>query len=295
MFSYRYMRMNMDGMRDGTEAVQVAAVVSPEGYDFRVSPLNMPMDMHMLGVMTALSDRLTLMGMVNVVDISMDHQTRMGGNFSTNSSGLGDIAVSALIRIWDQQNQRIHLNAGLSIPTGSIDAMGVTPASAPNETLLPYPMQVGSGTFEVLPGLTYLGQANSLSWGAQARGRIRLGENDRSYRWGQQVQLTGWLAYRLASWISLSGRLNGSWAGDISGADPAYNNAVMMRMVPTVFGANFGGTQVFAGLGTNVYLPSGALKNLRLGAEVELPLFRNLNGPQLETDFALTIGVQYSF
>ena len=74
---------------------------------------------------------------------------------------------------------RVLVGAGISFPTGSIDKKDDTPA-APDQQL-PYPMQLGSGTFDLLPGLTYLGQAGKLGWGAEAMATLRLGENSNDY------------------------------------------------------------------------------------------------------------------
>ena len=45
-------------------------------------------------------------------------------------------------------------------------------------------MQLGSGSFDFLPGLTYTGHAKHYSWGAQGRAEIRLNENsaDRNFK-----------------------------------------------------------------------------------------------------------------
>ena len=40
---------------------------------------------------------------------------------------------------------------------------------------------------------------------------------------------------------------------------------------------------------------SGPLEGLRFAFEMLFPLYRNLDGPQLETDWTLTSGVQYVF
>jgi len=38
---------------------------------------------------------------------------------------------------------------------------------------LPYPMQIGSGTFDLYPGLTYTGQRDQAGWGGQVLATIR--------------------------------------------------------------------------------------------------------------------------
>ncbi len=94
----------------------------------------------------------------------------------------------------------------MSFPTGSIDKKDDTPMGSNQQ--LPYPMQLGSGTFDLLPGITYLGQHNDISWGAQVSGVIRLGENDRDYRLGNRFDATAWGAYDWFNWVSTSSSMD---------------------------------------------------------------------------------------
>ena len=70
MASYRYMRMDMNGMRQGANRVSSDEVFA-EGY--LVTPESMTMDMHMLGFMYGFSERLTLTLMGNYSESKMDH------------------------------------------------------------------------------------------------------------------------------------------------------------------------------------------------------------------------------
>jgi len=258
MVSYRFMRMGMDGMRDGTSSLSNEAVLAT----YMVTPITMPMSMHMIGTMYALSDRLTLMAMFNFLNSEMEHLTRMGGSFVTQSGGFGDMQVAGLYKLLDNGKNRLHLNLGVRIPTGSITEQDITPASEPNETQLPYPMQVGTGSWHVIPGMTFVHQGGYGSFGAQLVGNFLLNENDRDYRWGNSGKLTAWYSYLFADWISASVRATGMTAGSIRGADPAYNMALMNNMVPTVDPDNFGGERIDLGFGLNFYIPN--LKGLRL-------------------------------
>lgn len=150
MLSYRYMRMTMDGNRDGTDSLSAQDVL---GQGFMVTPLNMTMEMHMLGAMFAPTDDVTLMAMVPFLRNEMDHLTGMGANFTTESEGLGDISVTALWRMFENERDRAHLNLGLSLPTGSIDERDATPINP--SAKLPYPMQLGSGTTDLILGGTW--------------------------------------------------------------------------------------------------------------------------------------------
>ncbi len=291
MFSYRFMHMGMEGMLDGTAEVPNDQVVSPTGYDFMVTPTEMPMQMHMVGAMYAPSDRVTLMAMFNYLSKSMDHVTRAGGAFTTESGGFGDIGVTALVGLVQEGPNRLHLNLGATLPTGTVEAMDETPASGGSEVQLPYPMQIGTGTFALQPGFTYLGMAERVSWGAQGRSTFQLGENDRDWKVGNQYMGTTWFGFRATEQFSLSARLAYQRWENYSGTDAAFGD---LMMVPTVNADLLGGQRLDVPLGANFWVASGALRGLRVLAEYALPVWQNLNGPQLETTGVFTVGVQLS-
>ncbi len=286
MFSYRYMSMNMENLKQGKGDASFDDALT----DYMVTPTKMPMNMYMLGAMYAPSDRITLMVMFNYLNMEMDHITRMGGTFTTEASGFGDIQISGLYKFFNKNKQSMHGQLGFSIPTGSVTESDVIPASAPNEVELPYPMQIGSGTFDANLGLTYLCQGNLFSYGAQLKGTFRFGKNDREYSYGNRYSLNNWLAVKTTDWLSFSVRVEGSIIGRINDIDPNLNP----MMVITADTNNSGGNRINSGLGFNTYIPNGVLKNLRLGFEFGYPLYQDLNGIQLKNKETFTLGLQYS-
>ena len=287
MFSYRYMYMNMEDLKLGSDDATFDDALA----QYMVTPTQMPMNMHMLGAMYAPSDNITIMAMVNYRSLEMDHVTRMGGTFTTETSGFGDIQLSGLVRLLNVNRQSVHGQLGISIPTGSVTESDVTPASAPNEVELPYPMQVGSGTVDTQLGLTYLGQGEFISWGSQLKGVFRFGENERDFRYGNRYGLNNWLAVKASSWLSFSARIEGVIVSEIEGADPNLNPL----MVITADTDNSGGNFINSGIGLNTYVAQGPLKNLRFGFEFGFPLYQDLNGIQLKTKETLSFGAQYAF
>ena len=285
MFSYRFMSMHMSENKVGTDNVTSAQVLN----DFMVSPTKMNMDMHMIGGMYSPIDQFTLMFMAPLLDIEMDHVTQAGGSFTTSAKGLGDLKLTGLIPIWGNKNLHIHGNLGISLPTGSIDKKGNTPMG--NGVQLPYPMQLGSGTYDILPGLTYHGQKDRWSWGVQANGVIRISDNDQNYTLGDQYEITNWFAANGGSWLSLSLRTAFRQWFDIDGADSRINAAV----VPTADPNLRAGKRLDVFLGANFYIPGSALKGLRIATEFGLPAYQDLDGPQLETDWITNTGLQYTF
>ena len=65
----------------------------------------------MVGIMCALSDELTLMLMGNSSILSMNLSPRMNTVFSTESKGLGDLSLTELIKVYNQNRNSIHLQA----------------------------------------------------------------------------------------------------------------------------------------------------------------------------------------
>jgi len=292
MVSYRYMRMRMDGNRDRTESVSRRDILNPPPDTFQVTPTDMDMSMHMLGLMYAPHDRITLTAMLPFLDQEMDHVTVMGGGFQTESDGVGDLRLGGLIRLVSVGPHDLHLNAGLSVPTGSFDERDDLPTG---RAVLPYPMQIGSGTVDFLPGLTYMGHADWLSWGAQAQGTIRSGTNSRSYTLGNRVDLTSWAAVPLAPWVSLSFRTAWLWQDNIHGKDRTLNlDPTAGPTVPTADPDRQGGHRLDLLAGLNFKLPLGPLGSHRFAIEGGLPAYQWLYGPQLETDWQIMVGWQFA-
>ncbi len=290
MLSYRYMRMRMDGNRDGTNGLSPGAVLAR---GFAATPTDMDVDMHMFGAMYAPVDWLTLMVMLPYVEKSMDHVNVMGVRFQTDADGIGDLEVSGLLRLWEDEVHHLHLNAGFGFPTGDIDRKDFVPVPMQGfqKRRLPYPMQIGSGSYSVIPGLTYTGKLGRGSWGAQALGKIHLDTNDNDYRVGDRFEGTAWAQWSWLDWLSTSFRIKGSVWADYSGADPLLNPA----QIPTADPDLRGGSEIDLAPGVNVVVPLGPLGEHRLAAEVLLPVYRNLDGPQLENDWMVVVGWQKSF
>ena len=148
-----------------------------------------------------------------------------------------------------------------------------------------------SGSVGIAPGITYLGQTNCFSWGAQASGTFYVGDNNRDYKLGNKYNVTAWGAYVLAKWLSASLRINSVIVQNITGADTTLNPA----MIPTADPNLRGGKRIDANLGFNVYSFEGSLKGLRFGVEGGLPIYQNLDGPQLKTSWSIVAGLQYAF
>ncbi|MEP7324262.1 MAG: transporter [Saprospiraceae bacterium] len=288
MVSYRFMQMDMKGIASG-----ITSVGSEEVYnDYIMSPDMMKMDMHMLMGMYGISDRFTIMGMVNYNNSSMDMSLftsdghhHPGSTTTTtsrvhhmNTSGLGDIDLSGWYSLANHLHSQLFIGTGLSIPTGSIHVKGNSDEFMYPNKNYPYMMQLGSGTFRWLQGLGYVYQNNKLNLGAQVSSRFSLGNNAVGYHIGNEASVNTWVAYQWLNQISSSIRLEGNIKDKIHGADPtlyAYNEL-------SANASNYGGKNMLIGLGTVVNFKKNILFFNRLGLEFSLPVYQDLNGIQMK-------------
>ena len=309
VLTYRYGTMEMSGIREGTNDMDANTLVTTVPNVFaalpgqpptiRVAPVSMSMDMHMLGAMYAPSHRLTLMGMLPYVEKSMTMRTYAGpagttvlGDNTSTSNGLGDIRLGALLAFKKTPKGSARVGLGLSLPTGSITKTGqmLSPMNTRPTRRLAYSMQLGSGTYDLHPSLTYETGKRALNWGGQVRGIVRLGENDEGYRFGHEAALTGWLSYRAAPWISYSGRAEYRHAGRIKGRD--------INIAGPSLGAdprNYGGDYITLYAGADLTPQRGLLKGQLLGVELGLPVYQNLNGVQSKADWSLAVAWRKPF
>lgn len=309
MISYRYGTMHMEGNRiDGDDvSPETIATTIPNRFfgapmqppTLRVVPVEMDMQMHMVGAMYAPTDWLTLMVMGNYTIKEMDHITFAGGmgttrlgTFTTKAKGWGDTELSGLFRVWETDNHRLQANIGVSLPTGSNEKTDdvLTPMGMMPTLRLPYPMQLGSGTFDALPGVTYTGHGDKIAWGAQFQSTIRLGENEEDYSLGNVYKTTAWASYAWADWVSTSFRLAAETTGKIDGID-----AAIVAPVQTANPDFQGGTRMDALFGVNLLGQQGHVAGHRLALEAGVPVYQDLNGPQMKSDWRLTIGYQKAF
>lgn len=305
MFSYRFMSMDMENNLQGTNRIDPDTIVTTEPSIFfgnpgqpptlRIVPLDMNMDMHMLGLMYAPTDRLTLMLMANYIEKDMNHVTYMGGtgttvlgNFSTSTSDWGDTSLSVLWSFIKNGQTKLHATIGVSIPTGSTDETGqvLTPMNMQPTVRLPYPMQLGSGSYDPILGLTYNGTRGNLSWGAQWRSVFRSSDNDAGYQLGDETRLTAWISHVPADPVSVSIRVEHFDRSNISGIDP-----MIMGPVQTADPNRQDASRTDIGLGINLAGQHG-LDGWRMAVEYLFPVDQDLAGPQLESDSQLLIGIQ---
>lgn len=299
MVGYRYMfsRQSGDMLRgDNRDGVSDFALINGAcaGRPCYVRPLDMNMHMHMLDIMYAPTDWLNLMLMPQFVEMEMsmrllDESPRTGGHdaigmaithsaHAHTAAGFGDTEMHALIKLFRGRNSALHLGLGLSAPTGDVsvrmrDMMHI------DMGLMDYGMQLGSGTWDFKPSLTYTGARAPLYWGAQISGTMRLEDhNESGYALGDVAQATAWGSYALGDVWSTSLRGLYTSQGEIEGEfDDTH-----IRIGPVDYPHNYGGTFIDLGLGLSADIRGGTLAGNRLSLEWLQPVRNDFNGHQLD-------------
>ena len=275
MAEYKFMHMSMDDNRVGRDVVSDMAAHTATGTTFMVVPTRMDMSMHMVHMMYAPSDEVTLYLMPKWTSVTMDHRRMDGTTFRTHNEGFDDMAAGALWLLDRDDGTEWIANLGFSVPTGDLNNM-TNRAMPPMETLLPYPMRLGSGTFNARPGLTYKTLWEDSSAGFQFQADLPIGRNYRGYSVGNVYQLTGWYSKLLTERFSTSVRIEGLMRENFDGIDGEL--AVTAPMARTDMR---GGDSVNLGLGLVWTLEDAS----RLNFEWVKPIAQDLDGVGLETDF----------
>ena len=156
---------------------------------------------------------------------------------------------------------------------------------------LEYPMQIGSGTFSLLPGITYLGQVSPWGWSADFSSTVRLGQNDNGYRLGDRYQLGVSVTRQFGSSVSLSGGARGEFWGNIRGSDVLLDPADEPTKDPNLQG----GKRLSVVAGLTFHPGTGILKNQHFHLQAEAPRLQSLDGPQLKRSWILRLGWQMEF
>jgi len=300
--------MHMQGLRSGVSSVDGASLLGmPAAGKYMAVQERMDMSMLNLSAGYSFSERFFagVMGMYSKKDMDMRFnsvmQTMTGqAGFTMKSQGMADTMLMTKYLLWADDvlipSSQVSLFAGLSLPTGSITKRNSEhPLAMRKRELLPYGMQLGTGTYDPTLGLLYQGSSSPVWWGLNGMYTARLHNNSEGYRHGNRGKVDAYLMYQPRVDTVLEFQLNGQWDGHLKGqANEALSgasghavqgNAASPFMTPLWDTRNYGGTQLFATTGVQWQPMPFNIINL----QVSLPLYRRLNGVQMETDWRVSL------
>ncbi len=296
---YRYLFQQMKGYQVGRDRVSPVSLLGTNSNQYAIVQDEMTQELHIIEASYSPTDRLTILAGIPFIVQTTSHQRRPVPNpfvgnveqFDVTTSGLSDVSLKLAYTAFQGDKHQILGFAGISLPTGSIDETGRTPLGA--NANLPYTMQLGSGTYDLDPGIAYSGRSGKWSWGAEFLYKFRLDENDADYNFGDRYTTSLYLTRRVSDWFAPSVLLTGRVWNEISGRDTRLKAAE--GRVPVANPALYGGERLDLLFRLNFAAPRGFFKGNRLSLEGGLPIYQDLNGPQMRADFRLGASWQWTF
>jgi hypothetical protein len=273
-----------------------------------VAPNEMSMNMHMLDLMYAPTDWLTLMLMPQFMDMHMTMRPLNGApetpsmttplgaailhaGHEHTTGGVGDTGMYAIFNVYKSTNQQLNISLGGTAPTGDSD-IRLRNTHQQDLGFIHYGMQLGSGTWDFKPAITYTANIDDWSFGAQLNGTKRLeSSNKAGFALGDIFQATSWGSYSWTNWLATSIRGVYTLQGALQGA----YRGVYHQIGAMDFTNSYGGRFVDVGFGVNASMPNGSLQGNRLSFEWLQPVLDDVNGYQLPREGALSATWSYAF
>lgn len=277
ILSYRVLGAASEGLRLGKDAV--SPIVAAE--EWGAVPLRMSSVAHDLELLFSPYPRVAVFLSGQWIDRSLEESTASDPEREISASGLGDVRFGAMVEAYRSANWRAHLSLGVSAPTGAIDEKGVRSGTGAQ---LPYLLQPGSGSFDLLPSATLRTRNDFGTVGLRVGGTIRTALNERDWRLGHGAEVEGWAAHRLGDQISVSWGVAAEVQGAISGRDAALDPSFS----PLDSVESWGGVFVEVPVGFRFAPATGLLRGQELSVEGRWPVSQDTDGLQLKRRPAIT-------
>ncbi len=309
MLGYRTMYMRREGdFKAGSKRPSDGVIVDDACGDESCSAAadRMVHQMHMLDLMYAPTSWLSLMLMPSYIDNDMQLRDLEGSVPDVHSNhdrhatgGIADTRFGAIFGLFQRANHDANHNSShhanlallVSAPTGDT-SVRFRRDHGVERGFVHYDMQLGSGTWDFLPSLTYLGERGRFRFGAQASGIVRMeSEGPTGYALGDELQLTSWAGIDVTHWLATTLRGLYTQQGRISGR---YDQLSTLR-TPADYPNNAGGRFFDLGIGLAVTVPRGSFEGMQLSLEWIQPLAEDWNGYQLERTGSLAASWGMSF
>ncbi|MEK8094115.1 alpha-amylase [Methylocystis sp. IM3] len=295
---------NLSGIKMGTRTVWNEYIVSTVPFflnprqTVRIVPQNIALATQILGLNYGVTKDFAVVFTAGMVERNLEALTFKGtsgiiplGWSYPSTAGLADFTLSGVYRIYQDEIHRIQINVGLAFPTGVNNATFsdfLLPNGLRSNIRAFYGMQPGAGTFDAMPGIVYAGNLGPWSWGLSYRARLPLAANRQGYRWGDLHEFNGWAGYTWTPGLTTTFRASGVAQGPIRGLDPEIRGAAVPAN-PLFYGGQrielFGGAVIsgkFIGF-----------ENTTLAVEAGLPVYQNLNGPQIMKNWQAGMSLRF--
>jgi len=317
---------NLSGIKMGTRTVSNEYIVTTVPFflnprqTVRIIPQNIAVATQIAGLNYGVTKDFAVVLTAGMIEKNLNALTFKGasgilplGRSLPGTTSLADVTLSGVYRIYQDDVHRIQLSLGISLPAGSYTATF-------KDFLLPdgtrrnirgfYGMQPGTGTFDFLPGIVYAGYLGPWSWGLGYRGRFPLAANSLGYswdylleyrlrfpfgpnpsggyRWGDLHEFNAWGGYTWTPGLTTTFRVSGSTQGPIRGFDPEIRGPAVPANP-----AFYGGQRVEVFGGATISGKFIGYDNATVAVEAGLPVYQNLNGPQIMKNWQAGMSLRF--
>ena len=292
-FAYHYVHATFEDYQSGTSKISTAEMQTL----FPVLPLEITQNVHLISLGYRINPRLSLDLQLSYVRQETYHISRVPGfdEFTIRSHGIGDTSIGLNYLMWKGKKDSFQARTAFIIPTGSISEKGRTPRDANRDTLLPYTMQLGSGTLDFNPSLTHVRKIGKAEWINQLQGTIRIGKNHHNYSLSHRAMAKTALFYDLHPYLQPSVKLLGIYWDRIHGQDNDLLTPAGDYPAPVTNPTLFGGRKIDFLLGIRIPIRRGFFRNQQFEVEAGLPIYQHLNGPQPGEDWRIATSWNIQF
>lgn len=295
---------NLSGIKMGTRTVSNEYIVTTVPFflnptqPVRIVPQNIAFRAQIVGLAYGVTKDFAMVLTAGTLQKSLEALVFQGARgirpLARNTpgiEGLADFTLSGIYRVYQDEVNRVQVSLGFSFPTG-------TNTGTFNDFILPngtiqnirgfYGMQLGSGTFDIMPGVVYAGYLGPWSWGVSYRGRFPLGPNPQGYLWGDLHEVNGWGGYTWIPGLTTTFRASASMQGPIRGFDPEIRGPAVPANP-----AFYGGQRVELFGGGTISGKFIGYESVTLAVEAGLPVYQNLNGPQIIKNWQASMSLRF--
>ncbi|TLG73760.1 alpha-amylase [Methylocystis sp. B8] len=317
---------NLSGIKMGTRTVSNEYIVTTVPFflnprqTVRIIPQNIAVATQIVSLNYGVTKDFALCLTAGMVEKNLNALTFKGtsgilplGRSLPGTTSLADVTLLGIYRIYQDDVNRIQFSLGFSFPAGSYTATFkdfLLPTGIRSNVRGFYGMQPGTGTFDFLPGVVYAGYLGPWSWGLTYRGRFPLAPNtlgyswdyllnyrltfplgpnpSGGYRWGDLHEFNGWVGYTWTAGLTTTFRASGSTQGPIRGFDPEIRGPAVPANP-----AFYGGQRVELFGGATISGKFIGYENTMLAIEAGLPVYQNLNGPQIMKNWQAGMSLRF--
>lgn len=289
---YKFKEVKFEGYRDGTQSLSFDDVLwngSGERRtekNFPVLPTVISQQAHIVALGYQFDRQWSGHLAIPYIRQKTDHISIVDDYnfFVIETYGLGDTSVSAIYSLFNSTGSTWRFSFGLSLPTGSIDEVGDTPREQ-GDQVLPYTMQLGSGTYDFPFELNYQNREID-GFDLTLKANFRTGKNSRNYRLGNNYSLNVRYKVELSPTFQTFAGLAFQYSDSINGQD---DDLLVGGPFPYPAGITnpqfYGGKKINLRLGLTMNLSDDTRFNIEFGK----PIYQNVNGPQPEEQWRSAI------